>query len=268
VRAHPEAAACLLGAVMAARTASTAPAAGSSGIVSPEVVLEMLAADQQPVVDGYRAAHPEVADGLGAALKWWETGWPAWSVYLPLIEQAWRTRSILRAGDMAKAASPLDERQLSQAFGKQLPVVRASWAAAMKAAHCDLIDDAKASELATRQASRDVAMAAAVSTVVATQRPVLLYAGRAHVRSDRAVGLLLGARHGKNAPVTVALQETAEAGVPIDRAKVLAEARGRYDYVWLTGVAEQPGACDRLRARGLLPAAVAAGAQHKAGGVR
>ena len=47
----------------------------------------------------------------------------------------------------------------------------------------------------------------------------------------------------------------------MDRAAVLAEAKGRYDYVWFTGVAEQGDACERLRSKGLIAAAPKAGAK-------
>jgi hypothetical protein len=45
------------------------------------------------------------------------------------------------------------------------------------------------------------------------------------------------------------------AGVVTDRAKVLAEAKGRYDYIWFTGTADRPDACERLRSKGLIPIA-------------
>ena len=35
----------------------------------------------------------------------------------------------------------------------------------------------------------------------------------------------------------------------------LAEAKGRFDVVWFTGIAEQPDACERLRSKGPLPVA-------------
>jgi uncharacterized iron-regulated protein len=262
VRAHPQAAACLLRTLAAAQAAaparSTAPSPAKPS-AAPALVMEMLTADQQPVVDKFRQLHPEVMDGLGTELKWWETGWPAWPVYAPLIDTAWRTRAPVRGGDLGKAAKPMTAEAVTAALGAAAPATVASWSAAMKTAHCDLIDDAKSAELARKQVSRDVSMADAVAASRKTGAVTLLYAGRAHVRKDRSVPLLLAGSTGPTGPsqpaVAVALQETTIAGKPIDRAAALADAKGRYDYVWFTGVAEQGDACERLRSKGLIAAA-------------
>jgi Haem-binding uptake, Tiki superfamily, ChaN len=242
VKDHPLAAACLV-----RRISQTRPAT---------VVLEMVPAQLQTKIDAYRKAHPELIDGLGVELTWWKSGWPSWQVYAPLFEAAWWTRSGVVAGDVAANAKFDDRDTLIGAFGPDFGRAQASWAEAMKTAHCNLIDDTKAGELANRQMTRDLHMAAKVSAARNGAGPVVLYSGRAHVRSDRSVGYLL--RRGTPnlaAPLSIALVETAMAGVVTDRAKVLAEAKGRYDYIWFTGTADRPDACERLRSKGLIPIA-------------
>jgi uncharacterized iron-regulated protein len=242
VREHPKAAACLI-AELATKAA-------------PAVVLEMLTPDQAPTVDAYRAAHPEIVDGLGAQLLWWKTGWPAWPVYAPLLDTVWHTRSALLPGDLAKAAVQKTPAELEATFGAKLAAARTSWGEAMTVAHCGLIDAPKVAALADRQINRDLAMAEAITAASGKGRAVVLYAGRAHIRRDRSVGLILANGPKPFAPViAVSLQETAVAGVPVDRQAVLAEAKGRADYVWFTGVAEKADACERLRAKGLIPTA-------------
>lgn len=242
VRDHPKAAACLIEAVAAQ--------------AAPAVVMEMITPDQAPALNAYRAAHPEIADGLGAQLQWWKTGWPSWPIYAPLFDTVWHTRSSVIAGDLAKAAILNPPGQIEAAFGAKIDATRTSWREAMSTAHCNLIDDTKALTLADRQINRDFAMARAITQARASAKPVVLYAGRAHVRNDRSVGFILRNAAKPVAPVlSVALQETAVAGAPIDRQAILAEAKGRYDYVWFTGVAERADACERLRAKGLIPTA-------------
>lgn len=237
VRGHPVAAACLLDALPRNRPAS--------------LITEMLGADQQAIVEDHRSSHPEISDGLGVALKWWTTGWPPWPVYAPLFASAWRTRTPLVAGDLSKTAPAASPGKIANALGAAASRIETSWAASMTDAHCDLIDAQKAQKLARQQISRDMAMAAAVRKARAGQRLALLFAGRSHVRNDRSVGYQLR-RGGGAAPVSIALFETATAGKDTDRAKVLAEAHERYDYVWFVGTADRPDACERLRAKGLI----------------
>jgi len=247
VRGHPQTLGCLV-----QHLAQPTP---------PTVVLEMLTADQQVALDSYRHAHPELIDGLGAALTWWTTGWPVWPIYQPLFETSWHVRAPILAGDMAKATPTASADALTTTFGTDALTVHASWTVAMKIAHCNLIPDATASDLASRQSTRDIAMTQAVTTARQAGRITLLYAGRAHIWNNRSVGFLM--RRGAVNPVrplpSVALFETATAGVPTDRTKVLTEARGRYDYVWFVGTADRPDACERLRVKGLIPTAGVAG---------
>jgi uncharacterized iron-regulated protein len=218
------------------------------------LVMEMLARDQQSVVDLYRRQHPEIVDGLGTELRWWETGWPAWGNYAPLFEEIWRTRSRVLAGDQQRATPPVEMAKLEAALGPDLKPALASWSKAMKGAHCDLIDDAKAATLAQKQAGRDMAMTEALLAEAKPNTVAFLYAGRAHVRRDRAVALHVTHAAPTRKLVTIALQETTVAGKPVDRDALLAEAKGRVDYVWFVGAAEAGDTCERLRSKGLIAA--------------
>jgi uncharacterized iron-regulated protein len=240
IRGHTEVAACLLRLLTA-----TKPTA---------VVLEMLARDQQSIVDLYRRQHPEIVDGLGTELRWWETGWPAWGVYTPLFEEIWRTRSWLLAGDQQRATPPVEMAKLEAALGAHLTPALASWSKSMKSAHCDLIDDAKAATLAQKQASRDLAMTEQLLAAAKPDTVAFLYVGRAHIRRDRGVALHVAHAASARKVVTIALHETSVAGKPVDRDAVLADAKGRVDYVWFVGAAEAGETCERLRAKGLIAA--------------
>ena len=106
VEEHPRAAGCLLASI--------------SKRANYTLVLEHLDPAQQVVLDQYRLDHPEVVDGLGTALKWWTSGWPAWSIYKPLFETAWLGRAPILAGDVARTASiPSieDSKSLQKAVG-------------------------------------------------------------------------------------------------------------------------------------------------------
>lgn len=209
------------------------------------VVMEHLRQDQQGAVDAYRDRHPELADGLGKHLKWWETGWPAWRNYAPLFDAVWSVRAGLVAGDVARGAPSPDASDLTRSLGEKAFVVKA-WSDAMDEAHCGLADKAHLPRLGAQQVVRDQSMARAIEQ--AGGGVTVLYAGRSHVRKDRAVPLHLGG----GAVVSVSLQETADAKGSVDRARVLEDARGRYDYVWFAGSTNELQTCDRLRRSGLL----------------
>ncbi len=239
-RGHTEAAACLLRHLTASKPTS--------------VVLEMLARDQQSIVDLYRRQHPEIVDGLGTELRWWETGWPAWGLYTPLFEEIWRTRSRVMAGDQQRATPPVDMAKLEAALGTDTKPALASWAQSMKGAHCDLIDDAKAAALAHKQASRDLAMSEQLLAAAKPDTIAFLYVGRAHVRRDRGVPLQVTHAAPARKTVTIALQETSVSGKPVDRDAIMAEAKGRADYIWFVGTADAGDTCERLRSKGLIAA--------------
>ncbi|MCA0404962.1 MAG: ChaN family lipoprotein [Proteobacteria bacterium] len=233
VVAHPRSAACLLQSL----------AEESGPTVS--LVMEHLRSDQQSAVDLYRESHPEVAGGLGPALKWWETGWPAWKIYQPLVEAAWQQRASLRAGDISKADSDRLRNSASR-DASAYPALVASWGEAMAEAHCGLIEAGRKVELGALQVVRDMSMAKAVES--APGRIVMLYAGRAHIRKDRSVPQHLGARKA----ISVALWETRDGRGPVDRAKVISDSKGRYDFVWFVGETSERPVCDRLRQGGLI----------------
>jgi uncharacterized iron-regulated protein len=230
IAAHPVAASCLL--------------AKLSELGATALVLEHLRKDQQEVVDVYRAAHPEIAAGLGARLKWWESGWPAWKNYQILFETAWQYRAPLMGGDLAREAPgtvPASDERLA-------PELVAGWGEAMGEAYCGLADAAKKKELGILQVRRDIAMAAAMRDADA---PVaILFAGRSHARKDRGVPRHL-AKSGIPV-IAIALQEIRDGRGETDRHAVLAEARGVYDFVWFTGETSERPVCDRLRAKGLV----------------
>lgn len=263
VKEHPVAAACFVREI--SKTADTT------------IILEMLPEAAQARADNYRAQHPEIADGLGLHLEWWKSGWPSWPVYAPLFEAAWQTRSRILAGDPSEVTNnSLDagSANLKKENSKATPnSVLASWSKSMKAAHCDLITVDSANGLAEHQIARDQFMTRQLQASKVGEpllaapkgrqpnRPglSLLYAGRAHIREDRSAGWQMRQVQSPSDPVTIALYETSAVGQETDRGKILAEARGLYDYVWFVGSVTEPEACERLQRKGLIPVAKTGG---------
>ena len=222
VEGHVKAAACLFSELSQRR--------------SMRLVMEQLGADQQPRIDAYRNDHPETPEGLGAELKWWESGWPAWSIYQPIMRVAWAARAPVIAGDLAstvtpeKSAGPDIKSSLRTQFGERFETLAVDWSGAMKSAHCGLIDDERATKLGFHQLNRDLSMANALTKTAARGDGAMLFAGRAHVRKDRGVYTkLLGSGQFSNVLSIAAVtkdefQKTKDAAGP-----------GTYDFYWVVG---------------------------------
>lgn len=88
--------------------------------------------------------------------------------------------------------------------------------------------------MAVFQATRDLAMAEAISDAASTGNLVVFYSGNEHTRKDQAVPYL-AAKRGVTPAISISLQETTDGGKTLDRAEILKEIKGRYDYVWFIG---------------------------------
>jgi uncharacterized iron-regulated protein len=206
----------------------------------PALAMEMLEPRQAVIVDRYRREEPEYSGRLGAALQWWDTGWPSWSFYEPIFAAAFAAKLPFIAADLSRAEQDKIERATTDAPPDA--AIYASWKASMKAAHCNLIEEDRLARVATLQWRRDQAMADAVREGVANAGSVILLAGREHVRRDRGVARHLADTAAAGKPVlttvVVALMDvdpaklTAGAGyVP----ETIAASAGQvYDYLWFT----------------------------------
>jgi uncharacterized iron-regulated protein len=206
----------------------------------PALALEMLEPRQAIIVDRYRREEPEYSGRLGAALQWWDTGWPSWVFYEPIFSAAFTAKLPLIAADLPRAEQDRIER--SSTDTPPDAAIYTSWKASMKAAHCNLIEEDRLSRVATLQWRRDQAMADAVREGVANAGSVILLAGREHVRRDRGIARHLsdGDVAGKPtlATVVVALMDVdpakLTAGVGYVPDTIAASAGQVYDYLWFT----------------------------------
>ncbi len=224
VLAHPQSAACALTAL--------------SRIKPVTLVVEHVTTDKQPIIDDYRKTHPNDANGLGDALDWNRSGWPKWSVYEPLFQAAIKTGSTIRAGDRPKQAPrPLREEVLAK-LGEKGENILNDWQSIMADAHCGMINEAQAKTMAAYQGTRDLAMAESIvkakEAMPTPDSAVVFYSGNTHARIDQAVPYL-AREQGVKPAIAVSLQEITDGGQIIDRTEVLAQAKGRYDFIWFIG---------------------------------
>ncbi|MFL4470137.1 ChaN family lipoprotein [Tateyamaria armeniaca] len=178
----------------------------------PTLALEMLEPAQMPALETYRADNPEYVGGLGAALNWSETGWPAWSFYEPVFRAAFRAKLEVMAADL-----PKEEQRLIRRTGETSldysQIAYEEWIKSIAEALCLDPSSKFVRHEALRQIARDQHIANSIDSVPGH---AVLVAGGEHIRSDRVIGAL-----GKQAETL---------GFMPDQA-----SHTHYDYVWKQG---------------------------------
>lgn len=217
---------------------------------APAVVLEMVPASLQPVLD--RAGRIG-ADKLGDALDWEKRGWPSWEIYRPIAIVALAAGLPLVAGDLdrdviraigRKGAAALQPDEVRR-IGLDLPFSDAasqSLRQELVESHCGMMPEAMAAPMVTVQRARDGSLAAAMAAHAKTG--AFLVAGAGHVRDDRGAPAVLKQLVPGASIVTIGLRQTGES-------TALADYTGSepYDFVILTPRANIDDPCAGLKER-------------------
>ena len=246
---------------------------------APAVAFEMLRADQQEALDVAQAAEPPTAEGVRAATRWDEGGWPEFALYAPIFEAALAAGLPLVAADLDAADrnrlasdGPVPH-ELAARLGLEEPLpasLLASLERDLVTGHCDMLPASALPRLVRVQRGRDAALAQAL--VDAPGAPLedadpapgeprtdplvadldgtraVLIAGAEHVRRDRGAPRAL-ARLAPGAEIaTVAFLEV-EPGAEDLGADFAARYGGEavFDYAWYTPKASDEDPCERMR---------------------
>jgi uncharacterized iron-regulated protein len=209
----------------------------------PAVAFEMFRADQAEAIARHLATSPVDAKGLGDALDWRRSGWPAWSMYEPIAAAALDARLPLLAANLSQAATAairgggvaaLDPATVAR-LGLDRPLpddVRTRLATEIADAHCGQLPERVVESFVSVQRARDAHMAAALRE--AGGDGAVLIAGAGHVRRDMGVPLSLPAAEVASlAFLEVSLRGPAPA-LP-------------FDYVWFTPRVDDRDPCEKFR---------------------
>ncbi|GAA0568966.1 ChaN family lipoprotein [Caenispirillum bisanense] len=230
----------------------------------PAVVYEMMETDEQPRIDAWRRSDPPPADaaGLGDALDWETSGWPAWSLYAPMAEAALTAGLPILAGNLpletvrslarqGAGSLPPDLAERLVLAADDAPEVQEGLIADVRAGHCDLMPDAMLAPMALVQRGRDAMMAAVVVEGLADPATdmAILIAGNGHVREDRGVPLRLEALEvPRDHMLTVGPLEVRDGAVAITD-YLPPDSLPPYDIVWFSPRADDVDHCAALRER-------------------
>jgi len=208
---------------------------------APTVAFEMFRADQADAIARHLAASPNDSQGLGDALDWKRSGWPAWSMYEPIVAAALGAKLRVVPANLSQAATAavrrgaLDSAEVTR-LGLDRPLpddVRQRLADEIRDGHCGQLPEQHIAPFVGVQRARDASMAAAMRG--AGGDGAVLIAGVGHVRRDMGV------------PRVLPDAETASVGFLEVRTGMTAVPAVPVDYVWLTPRVDDRDPCERFR---------------------
>ncbi|MHA1569787.1 MAG: ChaN family lipoprotein [Alphaproteobacteria bacterium] len=227
----------------------------------PALAFEMLDSGQDARLAQFLAGQPRTAGGLGPAVGWDRSGWPAWTLYQPIAQAALDAGLPVRSANLPRrqvrriarnGIGALDP-SLVAALGLESgmpPNMVAHMRAEILATHCGRIPEAMAGSLAMAQIVRDAHMARAM--IAAAERPdvadgTVLIAGAGHARADRAVPWHLRRAAPGRSVASVGLIEVSEgADDPAAYAERFDSGALPFDFVWFTPRADITDPCEKF----------------------
>ncbi len=224
----------------------------------PALGFEMFSTDDAAAIARYLARSPRDAAGLGDAVNWKRTGWPAWRLYQPIAQAALDAGSPIVATNLSRASIEALRRNglggLGPAIVAQLkldvlptPATRAAMAQEIRESHCGQAPEATLDRMVDMQWARDARMAEALARAGGRDGAVLI-AGTGHVRRDRGVPAHLARHAPGTGVVSVAFLEVqAEAIAPAAYAEHWDGGTLPFDYVWFTPRIDDVDPCEKFR---------------------
>ena len=223
----------------------------------PAVAFEMFTPSQAGALARYLAAHPREAAGIGDAVNWKASGWPAWTMYEPIAQAALDAELPIVAANLdterVRAVSRQGVSVLDAAFVRRhgldqpLPAaVREAMAEEIRDSHCGHAPEERVGAMIGAQRARDAQMAEALLTAPGNDGVVLID-GDGHVRNDYGVPAYVRRIDPVARIVTIALVE-------VDAKRTNAESyaerfgsRLPFDYVWFTPAVDDEDPCEKFR---------------------
>jgi uncharacterized iron-regulated protein len=230
----------------------------TAGGKRPAIAFEMLDETEQKAVDAATAGGRASPEDIRDAVRWDESGWPAFAVYRPVFDAALDARLPIVAAnlprDRIRAASrtgvgalPDAVRERIERQGPLSPELKAEMRVEMAESHCGELPDSMLDPLIVGQRARDAQLASSV-VEHATEDGAILITGSGHARLDRGVASYLSADERARLPVvSVAFEEvSASRSEPAEYDSADPEHQ-RFDFVVFTPGAEREDPCEKLR---------------------
>ena len=224
----------------------------------PSVVFEMIPQGLSDVVSEFQESKSDDLSALAEKLGWSARGWPDFSSYRPIFENALANGLPIRAGDLDRAtiralgqegAAALDDAEIARlALDKPVdPKMAAEIGDSIRQAHCGLMPEAAIEPMALVQRARDGALANAMVDAARETGSAVLITGSGHARKDRAVPSILRQKDPAADAVSVQMVEVADGeDKPADYG-LSGRDPAPYDFTIFTPRADVTDHCAALR---------------------
>lgn len=223
----------------------------------PAVAFEMFTPSQAGALTRYLAAHPREAAGIGAAVNWKASGWPAWEMYGPIAQAALdagltivpanlddeRVRVVSRQGVAGLDAAFVRRHALDQPLPTAL---RDAMAEDIRDSHCGHASEERVGAMIGVQRARDAQMAEALLTAPGNDGAVLI-AGDGHARNDYGVPAYVRLIDPGARTVIVAFVEVDPKRTDVESYAERFGGRLPFDYVWFTPAVDDEDPCEKFR---------------------
>ena len=224
------------------------------------VAFEMIDEGQRNRLNQFLAENPKDASGLGNAINWEGSGWPAWQMYHPIAETALTAGSpILPASLPRKRLKALYGRDARAALGDDLyqqldlgrylpTAIREAKAEDIKRSHCGQLPEEAVAPMVSIQTVKDAYMAHALITAdrESGRQGAILIAGGGHVRNDYGVPYHLANRASGRSTLSIAMIEVQDGeDDPNAYARIFRAERLPFDYVWFTPRVSDEDVCSK-----------------------
>jgi uncharacterized iron-regulated protein len=223
----------------------------------PAVAFEMFTPSQAGALTGYVVAHPRNAAGIGEAVNWKASGWPAWAMYEPVAQAALdaglpiapanlddeRVRAVGRQGVGVLDAAFVQRHGLDQSLAAD---VREALAEEIRDSHCGHAPEDRVAAMIGVQRARDAQMAETLLTAPGNDGAVLI-AGAGHVRNDYGVPAYVRRIDPGARTVSIAFVEVDGKRANVESYAERFGGRLPFDYVWFTPAVDDEDPCEKFR---------------------
>ncbi len=222
----------------------------------PAIVMEMIRTDKTKKLATYQMSGGDAA-GLGAALDWGKSGWPAWAIYQPVAEAAFAAGLHLFAGDAPRPEIRMIGKKGLQGLdaptrtglGLDTPLptpLETALRHEIVKAHCDMLPASATGPMVSVQRFRDARLADSLLLADSGDGAVLI-GGGGHVRTDRAVPFYLRRRApGRTVVVLTMVEADPDKTTIRDYLPRDPDGKPATDYLWITPRAEREDPCEGL----------------------
>ncbi len=223
----------------------------------PAVAFEMLTPSQAGALARHLTVRPRDAPGIGDAVNWKASGWPAWSMYEPIAQAALDAGLSIVAANLDPELVRAVSRQglvaldpaLIQRHGLDQPLptdVRAAMVEEIRDSHCGHASENLVTAMIVAQRARDAQMAEALLTAPGSDGAVLI-GGAGHVRNDRGVPAYLRRIAPGVRTASIAFLEVDPQRPDVADYADRFERRPPFDYVWFTPAVDDEDPCEKFR---------------------